>query len=112
LAITVFIILTALDYIGFDGGNPISATCTDTYFITKYGQVTLMVEIAYIMSILALSSFTVVLAIIIRSTVQTYHSQELNIFISNCIKICLFIFTGVAIMAAIPVFGYYLAISA
>lgn len=36
-ALVIFIVLSALDFIGFDGGSPVSTTvCTHSYFITKY----------------------------------------------------------------------------
>lgn len=36
IVIVLFILLNALGFIGFDGGNPITATCTANYYLTKY----------------------------------------------------------------------------
>lgn len=36
IVLVLFILLNALGFIGFDGGSPITATCTHTYYNTKY----------------------------------------------------------------------------
>jgi hypothetical protein len=43
LAITLLVLLSALDYIGFDGANNISATCPSYYYTNKYGNPSLIV---------------------------------------------------------------------
>ncbi len=70
LIITVFILLSALGYIGLDGGSPITITsCQNTYHTLKFmsgSSIDKIITVAYISSICSVVTFSIVLGIMIK----------------------------------------------
>ena len=70
LIITVFILLSALGYIGLDGGSPITITsCQNTYHTLKFisGPTTdKIITAAYLASTCSVITFSIVFVILIK----------------------------------------------
>jgi cytochrome bd-type quinol oxidase subunit 2 len=111
LAVVLMALLAGLGYMGFDGNSQVSGTCTG-YFLNKYSQTAMIEEVAFIFSILSLAAFSAVLILMVRCFLEANKSEEQDVFINRCTKISLYVLTSVAIMCAIPPFGYYLSIVA
>lgn len=50
----LIILIGVFGFVGFNGTTQISATCTDTYFATKFSSVTKIVEVCFVCSVLAI----------------------------------------------------------
>lgn len=111
LIITVFILLSALGYIGLDGGSPITITsCQHTYHTLKYltGNTTnKLITTTYIASICSVIAFSCVLAIVIKLIFTAKDSVEMNIYVARCHVVTLYVFASLACMTAVIVFGQY-----
>lgn len=114
-AIVFFVLLSTLGFIGFDGGNPITATsCSapnnNSYLSTKYSQINLIVQMVYVFSIICLVFCSGVLAIMVKCLLNARDIGEAEFFIPKGTKVTLYVLTSLAVMAAVPCFGYYLSV--
>jgi hypothetical protein len=108
LALALVILLGALDYVGFDDKNPISATCTSSYFTAKEKYYTQMVKTSFISSIVGLLAFTLIFVFMLIWIVRVCREGSLSGSISRTSKTTIYLFTNIAILAEIPPCSYYL----
>lgn len=64
---------------------------------------------SYIFSILSLVCCSAVLVIMIKNMVSSSNLGDTELYISKCVKISLYVLASLAIMTALPPFGYYVS---
>jgi hypothetical protein len=107
-AAVLFVLLSALDFIGFDGNSPITADCSSAsaYYQAKYPQIALMMKTAYIFSLLCLLCSSAGAIIIVKCVLAARDLIDSELFVSKCTKVSLYVLASVAVMTAVPPFYY------
>jgi hypothetical protein len=103
------IVLGALGYVGFDGGKPIATTCTPTYFISKYGAITTILETTFVGSIIATILLTLSFVILLLWVIRVCKSESSGTSVSRKTTLLLYLVGNVSVLSTIPVFGHYLS---
>lgn len=107
LAIALVIILGAQNYVGFTDTQPITATCTVTYFQNKYTALSHLIQTAFIGSIVGMVSLTIIFIGTLIWVVRVCKDGDTILSIKKATRIGMYLLSNIAILGIIPPCGYY-----
>lgn len=105
-SVTLVTLLAIWGYIGFIGSPPFTASaCTDTYYTTKYSDMTIFNEVVFagssLSAIMSLLMFFITLSWVCKICKGPFSP-------SNCERGFIFFVASLTVLGSIPSSGYYL----
>lgn len=108
LAIATIIVICSFDLIGFNNSTPITATCTDTYFSSKFSAVTLQIQTSLIGSIIACILLTPIMVVTIGWIIRICRDETAYKQGTKKSILIILMLTCLATLSEVPICGYYL----
>lgn len=99
-ALTLTILMSAMNYIGLNGSNSITVTsCSDTYFTTKQVGQPQMIGTAFIATVIALASTIAIFVTMLVWVMRVKADQNINSSINRVTKLIIYLVSSVAVLA-------------